>query len=117
MAKRLSTRPNVPAAGYVIQKRDKNIFLSGGKRFIKHRNHGARLGINRAYVHSLTDVVKGGKWADDDLLVHPARYNPKSEVMPTELVGFTGRRYRDFINSYIMMSMTLQQNTVTVDNI
>jgi len=77
------------AAGYVVQAKLPNRFLSRSKRFVKHSNRSNALGIERAYAHTEQDVLAGGDWAVEAAWVIPAQYNSRlgytivmGELMP-----------------------------------
>jgi hypothetical protein len=75
--------PAVLVAGYVVQEEENtNIFLSRSMSFLKRRDRKGRLGIERAFVHSVDELLKEKDGIPSSARFYYACFNPD--------VGFTG---------------------------
>ena len=86
------------AAGYIIQGAKSNRFLSRKLRFVKHSNREHTSGLQRAWVHDESVLLKGGNWTTEATMVYPARFNPCHDH--TEIMG-NCVTYEEFLREHV----------------
>jgi len=87
------------AAGYVVQEaKESNRFLSRSGRFLKRRDRGSKLGIERAYVHTSAELLEMRDCIPLTSFVFRGRYN--TEVDFTGISCNPPMKFEEFLEIY-----------------
>jgi hypothetical protein len=95
----------VEKKGYVVEKKEcRNVFLTQFGYFVRRKNYGSSLGIERARVHSSESLLKykDGGIIPGDALLHSACYDTETGNIKIEVVHST-TTYQEFLESELAL--------------